>query len=82
MGYTSLRSLHPAVVGMIASAGFSIIIHALWNGGVITAVVSNFDYIAFTLIALCILFLRKTKIDPTLVMLGAGAIGGLVYGLI
>ena len=73
-----LRSLHPAVVGMIASAGFSIITHALWNGGAITAI-SSIDFTAFVLIVVCILFLRKTKIDPTFIMLGAGAVGGLVY---
>lgn len=76
-----LRSLHPAVVGMIASAGFSIITHALWNGGAITAI-SSIDFTAFALIVVCILFLRKTKIDPTFIMLGAGAVGGLVYSLI
>ena len=76
-----LRSLHPAVVGRIASSGFSIITHALWNGGAITAI-SSIDFTAFALIVVCILFLRKTKIDPTFIMLGAGAVGGLVYSLI
>lgn len=77
-----LKSLHPAVVGMIASAGFSILVHALWNGGIVSDSVSRIDFVPVALIIVCTLSLRKTKIDPTFVVLGAGAVGGLVYSLI
>lgn len=77
-----LKGLHPAIVGMIASAGFSILLYALWDNGIVSAALSSMDFIAAALIALCVLVLRKTKIDPTIAMLGAGVIGGLVYSLI
>lgn len=76
-----LKSLRPAVVGMIASAGSAILVHALWNEGMISADISSIDFIAVALIASCTLILRKTKIDPMLVMLGAGVVGGLAYTL-
>lgn len=77
-----LKSLHPAVVGMIASAGLAIIVHAIWNGDTISHNIDSIDFIAVALIALCIFFLRKIKITPIFVMLAAGAIGGLIYSLI
>lgn len=77
-----LKSLHPAVVGMIASAGLAIIVQALWNGQAVSGDLSDIDFIAVALMAACIFSLRKIKINPIFVMLGAGAIGGAVYGLI
>lgn len=77
-----LKSLHPAVVGMIASAGLSIIVQVLWNGCAVSDSINNIDFIAVALIVLCIFFLRKVKINPIFVMLGAGVIGGLIYDLI
>jgi chromate transporter len=77
-----LKSLHPAVVGMIASAGLAIIMQALWNGSAFSFNLKSIDFIAVTLIVLCLIFLRKIKIDPIFVMLGAGVIGGLLYTLI
>lgn len=77
-----LKSLHPAVVGMIASAGLAIIVQALWNGSAVSDNIGSIDFIAVALITFCIFFLRKIKMNPIFVMLGAGVIGGLVYGLI
>ncbi len=77
-----LKSLHPAVVGMIASAGLAIITQALWNASAISDNIGRIDFIAAVLIAVCIFFLRKIKLNPILIMLGAGAIGGFVYSLI
>jgi chromate transporter len=77
-----LKSLHPAVVGMIASAGLAIIVQALWNGSAVSDNIGSIDFIAVALITFCIFFLRKIKMNPIFVMLGAGVVGGLVYGLI
>ncbi len=74
-----LKSLHPAVVGLIASAGISIIAHALWNGSIISFDASSIDFVAAAMMALCVFLLRKTKLNPIFVMLGAGAIGGVIY---
>ena len=70
-----MNALHPAVVGLIASAGYAIIAQALTIGG------THLDGIALGIFLICLLCLKKTKLDPTLIILGAGALGGLVYGL-
>jgi len=77
-----LGGLRPAVIGMIASAGLTILIMAIWNGQAASLDPSSIDLLAVGLIALCLLFLRKTKINPTFIMLGAGVIGGLLYSLL
>jgi chromate transporter len=71
-----LRSLQPAVVGLIASAGVSIINHALLG------VYGRLDYIAVAIIAACLLVLRLLKLNPILVILGAGVMGGAAYTLL
>jgi chromate transporter len=76
-----LNGLHPAVVGMIASAGSVLVMHALWNGNAVPGNVRDIDLIALALLAIGILFLRKTKMNPIFVMLGAGAAGGLIYSV-
>lgn len=76
-----LDGLRPAVVGMIASAGLSIIMFSLWSGNAVSLNISSIDIVAVILIAFCVLALRKTKINPVYVMLGAGAAGGLIYYL-
>ena len=77
-----LQSLHPAVVGMIASAGLAIITHTVWSRDTASCNIHSIDFIAAAMIALCIFLLRKIKTAPILVMLAAGAIGGLIYGFI
>jgi len=77
-----LWGLHPAVVGMIASAGMTIIIHALWNGNAASFAINSIDYIAVFLIVVCMIVLKKAKLNPIFIMLGAGAIGGLIYAFI
>lgn len=77
-----LKSLHPAVVGMIASAGLTIIIQALWGEVLTLDTILNIDFIALALIPCCIFFMRKIKLSPIFVMVGAGLIGGIVYRFI
>lgn len=77
-----LNSLRPAVVGMIASAGLTIVILALWNGNTISFNINSIDFLALALIAVCIFLLRKIKLNPTFIILGAGVVGGIIYGLI
>ena len=76
-----LHCLQPAVVGLIASAGVSIIAHALWNGTLLSFSLADFNLVALLLIAASFLALRAFKASPIAVMLGAGAVGGLVYSL-
>lgn len=77
-----LNGLRPAVIGLIASAGLTIIVNALWNGNAVSFSVKSIDFIVIVLISVCVFALKKTKINPIFVMLGAGAAGGLIYSLI
>lgn len=77
-----LSGLRPAVVGLIASAGLSILLLAVWNGAAISLNVKSIDFVALALIAACVVILRKTKLNTIFVMLAAGAAGGLIYSLI
>jgi chromate transporter len=74
-----LTSLHPAVVGLIASAAFTIVLHALFPLGVS---LKGLDIAAVVLVAAGVFVLRKFKVNQIFVMLAAGAVGGLFYSLV
>ena len=65
-----LGTLRPAVVAMIASSGVLILIHALWERQIS---LSGTNWVMLALFAVSLLLLRKTKLNPILVMLLAGA---------
>ena len=67
-----LNSLRPAVVAMIASAGISILVTAFW-GSETDAVLAETNWTLVIIFAVCILLLRKFKMNPIWVMLLAGA---------
>lgn len=67
-----LKGLKPAVIGLIASAGFSILLFSLWNGEVI-------DIVAIIIFIAALFVLRKWKMNPIHVMLGAGVVGFITY---
>lgn len=73
-----LAGLRPAVVGMIAAAGASIVLMALWQGGSVSL---QPDWAAVVLIAAGLFWLRKFRPSPIAVMLAAGAAGGVFYRL-
>ena len=73
-----LKSLRPAVVAMIASAGVLILRNAFWSGAIRLSG-TNWNMVA--LFAAAFLLLRRTKLSPILVMLLAGA-ANLVISLI
>ena len=56
-----LASLRPAVVALIASAGFSILALGIFKDGV--AAVANLQYIELSLFAVCLFLLRKYNSD-------------------
>lgn len=74
-----LGSLRPAVVAMIASAGVLILISAFWGGGSVT--LDRTDWVMILLFAGSFFLLRRTKLNPILVMLLAGVLN-LVRGLL
>ena len=74
-----LGGLRPAVVAMIASAGLSILILCLWDSGNISLSLSSIDWIGALLFVCALFALRKWKLNPIYVMLGAGVLGIILY---
>ncbi|HIX66345.1 MAG TPA: chromate transporter [Candidatus Anaerotruncus excrementipullorum] len=65
-----LHSLRPAVVAMIASAGVSILLTALWEGAAPSLAGTHWELAALFL--MCFFLLRKTRFNPVGVMVLAG----------
>ena len=74
-----LGGVRPAVVAMIASAGLSILLLALFGSEVIS--LPLLDLRALGIFALALAALRIFKPDPIWVMAGAGVLGGILYSL-
>lgn len=72
-----LNSLRPAVVAMIASAGISILVTAFW-GSEAHAALTETNWTLVIIFAVCILLLRKFKMNPVWVMLLAGIMNAAV----
>lgn len=65
-----LESLRPAVVALIGSAGIAILLEAFWKNGLVNLADTRWDMIG--IFGICLLLLRKTKLNPILVMALAG----------
>ena len=74
-----LGGVRPAVVAMIASAGLSILLLALFGSEAIN--LSMLDLRALGLFLAALASLRIFKPDPIWVMAGAGVLGGILYSL-
>ena len=77
-----LTGLRPAVVAMIASAGLSLLIMALYGERSIPTDVFRFDLIALVLFSVGFFVLRKWKPNPLWVMAGCGAAGVILYSIV
>ena len=76
-----LTGLRPAVVAMIASAGLSLLIMALYGERAIPTDVFRLDFIALVLFIAGFLVLRKWKPSPLWVMVGCGAASVILYSI-
>ena len=79
-----LAGLRPAVVAMIASAGISLLILAVYGQRSLPKEISAIthpDVIALIIFAAGFFILRKWKVNPLYVMAGSGAAGILLYML-
>jgi len=77
-----LNGLRPAVIAMIGSAGLALVILAFWNGKSITSTGDGIDFVAVVIFAIAFMILRKWKVNPIHVMIGAGVIGLCIYPFI
>lgn len=74
-----LTGLRPAVVSMIAGAGCSILMLALFNADIFSFQISDFRVIEAALFVICLFLLRKFKLNPILIIFGSGVAGTLCY---
>ncbi len=74
----TLEGLRPAVVALVAAAGVSILSLCFWPAG-FSLSLEGLDWMALALCGVCLLLLRLLRRGPILVMLGAGALGMLLY---
>ena len=77
-----LLGLRPAVVAMIASAGLSILFLAFFGGRTLPSGPEGVNWVSVLLFGAGLFLLRRWKLNPILVMAGAGAAGLLLYSLI
>ena len=76
-----LNGLRPAVIAMIASAGISLLILAIYGQRELPTDLISLDMIALILFVISIIVLRKWKPNPIWVMTGSGLAGIILYSL-
>ena len=77
-----LSAMRPAVVALIASAGASILMLALFQAEIQNLVVENFRIVEFVIFAVALCLLRKFKMNAITIILGSGVVGTIVYTVI
>jgi len=74
-----LSGIRPAVVGLIASAGLTIFVTALWPAGFSLATALEIDLKGLFVFAAALFVLRRWKASPILVIASSGALGIIFY---
>jgi chromate transporter len=77
-----LAGLRPAVIAMIASAGISLLIMALYGQRTLPDQLASFDVIAAIIFVIGFVILRIWKPNPLWVMAGSGVVGIILYSLV
>ena len=77
-----LAGLRPAVIAMIASAGISLLIMAIYGQRMIPDDWMSLDMIAVVIFLIGFFILRKWKPNPLWVMAGSGVAGIILYSLL
>ena len=76
-----LAGLRPAVIAMIASAGISLLIMAVFGQRELPADLTGIDPIAVVIFLAGFIILRRRKPDPLWVMAGSGLAGIVLYSV-
>lgn len=74
-----LAGLRPAVIAMIASAGISLLILALYGQRTLPSDLTSVDVIALIIFLFGFFVLRKWRLNPLWVMSGSGLAGIILY---
>lgn len=72
---TVLAALRPAVIALIASAGVSILVLALFNSDFSNIAMANFRWLEFALFIGGFFILRKFKANAVSIIIGTGVVG-------
>ena len=76
-----LAGLRPAVVAMIASAGVSLLILALYGQRSLPDDLGSLSIVAAVIFAAGFFVLRKWKISPLWIMAGSGVLGAILFSI-
>lgn len=74
-----LTGLRPAIVAMIASAGASLLILAVFNTEIAAIDEGSFQWVEAVLFLAGVFVLRKFNMNPIAVIFGSGVLGTLFY---
>lgn len=74
-----LTGLRPAIVAMIASAGLSLLLLALFNASLTQLRISDFRPVEAILFCIGLILLRRFKVGPIPVIFGSGVAGTAIY---
>lgn len=79
-----MQGIRPAVSGVISSAGLTILIFAVFGANTFSAFKTafSFDWINLILGVGTFVLIRKTKVNPILMILLTGIVGGAIYYLV
>ena len=77
-----LEGLRPAVVAMIGAAGLSMVGQAFFTDGRLPEALADVQWGGIVLFALSLWVLRRFRCGPIRVLLGSGAAGLLLYGVL
>lgn len=76
-----LGAMRPAVVALIASAGASILMLALFQAEFSEIVISDLRVVELGIFAVALFLLRKFKMNAITIILGSGVVGTVIYAL-
>lgn len=76
---TVLGAMRPAVVALIASAGASILMLALFQAEIHDIVLEDIRVVELGIFAVAFFLLRKFKLNAITVILGSGVVGTAIY---
>ena len=77
-----LAGLRPAVIAMITSAGLSLMILAFYGQRELLNDLRNLDVISVGIFIVGFFILRKWKVSPIYIMVGAGIAGIILYSIV
>lgn len=77
-----LSAVRPAIVSMIASAGLSILVLALFDSDLKNIELSNLRYVELILFIVGLVLIRKFKLNAMYIIFSSGVVGTLIYLLI